>query len=87
LNDDPFKEEINHSILELLFNENTKKIITKCGCNSLVLVQWTSEFTQNQVKAFGVQGHFFLVVKGRFVIENAFSTLKKSFMNCLPSLN
>ncbi len=39
--------------------KNTKNITTKCGCISLVSVQWTSEFTQNQVKTFGVQGHFF----------------------------
>jgi hypothetical protein len=39
--------------------KNKKNITTKCGCISLLSVQWTSEFTQNQVKTFCVQGHFF----------------------------
>ncbi len=35
-------------------------ITTKCGCNSVIPVHQTNEFTQNLVKSLGVHGHLLL---------------------------
>jgi len=39
------------------------------------------------MQAFGVQGHIILVVRGRFVIENVFSILKKTFHELLTKFD
>jgi hypothetical protein len=34
--------------------------ITNCACGSLILIPYTSEFIQNLMKSFGIQGHLLL---------------------------
>ncbi len=65
-----FKGEINTSMFSRNYIEpnNLAQVrwvdkvftITKCGCSSLIPIHQTSEFTQNPMKSFGVQGHLLL---------------------------